>query len=373
MLQPPPDLLQQVWPEVDDWLTLQLQEGSNGVEKTQTAKGTLRLFQYLRGVLLQDSVLLRKRWPSLAVWQNAVFNQPEYLQYAANLEKAMADAVQNDPANIRLEAAMPDLSGKIDGHHNATLARLTGIEHYMKTSLPSLDDLSVIAQQLQQIKRAMEGGLRFAAFSPNHTTAGPQAPPSPPFAITALARDGQTTTAADIAAAQADVGGNAAGATANAASAAAVVVDGEQQSTYVRSSLVANGGDRSVATVAAVGSGSALQREYTRMLGASETATVHDLWREWTVGQLGRSSVETMDGRHGPGKWCGSAGERKFYDRRARIIKAVRAHPLYVPDTPLPAVRQLEAQRGSRSLHALAEELLVQRGGKSGGGKGRCT
>jgi hypothetical protein len=68
---PPDELLSLIWPELD------VQKSRFGPQADQinglTATGLIGLLFYLREVILQDSVALRQRFPSNAVWTHPVF------------------------------------------------------------------------------------------------------------------------------------------------------------------------------------------------------------------------------------------------------------------------------------------------------------
>ncbi|KMS94603.1 hypothetical protein BVRB_017120 [Beta vulgaris subsp. vulgaris] len=50
--------------------------------------------------------------------------------------------------------------------------------------------------------------------------------------------------------------------------------------------------------------------------------TVVDLWREWTVGLGGGPSVQFLESNNGT-KWCEGKSERRFFNRRKRIVDAI--------------------------------------------------
>lgn len=54
-------------------------------------------------------------------------------------------------------------------------------------------------------------------------------------------------------------------------------------------------------------------------------STVADLWREWTIGTMGRSVISEYESGRGPvWKLHGGDAERKYYARRKVIIERVR-------------------------------------------------
>ncbi|KAF4027846.1 Transcriptional activator of glycolytic enzyme [Phytophthora infestans] len=50
--------------------------------------------------------------------------------------------------------------------------------------------------------------------------------------------------------------------------------------------------------------------------------SVHDLWKEWSVGLNGGPAVSVLEEKYGT-KWCNS-DERRFFNRRRRVITLVK-------------------------------------------------
>jgi hypothetical protein len=86
---PPPALEQAVWPFVDEWLAWFDASANGGAdddghvknEKSEdeadrldlAAQGFLRLLKQLRIILLQDSVIMRREFPTHLIWTDPVF------------------------------------------------------------------------------------------------------------------------------------------------------------------------------------------------------------------------------------------------------------------------------------------------------------
>ena len=107
---PPDELLSMIWPELDSW------KGRFGPQGGQVhdlaAMGMTDLLFYLREVILQDSVVLRKRFPGNPVWNHAMFQHPAYSEFAERMEGAV-ELVDNEerPTKLTLLAqAMPELA-----------------------------------------------------------------------------------------------------------------------------------------------------------------------------------------------------------------------------------------------------------------------
>ncbi|KAM4067426.1 centromere DNA-binding protein complex CBF3 subunit [Hirsutella rhossiliensis] len=80
---PPEVLLSMIWPEPDSW------RGRFGPgteqENDLAAMGSTNLIFYLREVVLQDSVVLMKKYPGSPVWNHPVFRHPAYAPFAHQL------------------------------------------------------------------------------------------------------------------------------------------------------------------------------------------------------------------------------------------------------------------------------------------------
>ena len=83
-ITPPDALLSTIWPELDKW------KGRFGPQPHQindlAAAGVTNLLFYLREVILQDSVALRKMFPSHPVWSHPIFQHKAYKAFARELE-----------------------------------------------------------------------------------------------------------------------------------------------------------------------------------------------------------------------------------------------------------------------------------------------
>ncbi|KAK9471565.1 transcriptional activator of glycolytic enzymes-domain-containing protein [Dipodascopsis tothii] len=78
MFDPPDDLLAEIFPWVDDWLE---REGQPAPELELSAFRTLRLLKLLRRFIIQDAVLLRRKFPSHPVFNHDIFRSQDYRTY----------------------------------------------------------------------------------------------------------------------------------------------------------------------------------------------------------------------------------------------------------------------------------------------------
>jgi Centromere DNA-binding protein complex CBF3 subunit, domain 2 len=105
---PSEELARQVWPQIDGWLR-QFDEGTN--EPDLAGQGFLKLLKHLRGILLQHSVLLRRRFLCHAIWGDPLFATPEYAEFAERLVTGLIDG--EEPHLIQVERANLLVAGEL--------------------------------------------------------------------------------------------------------------------------------------------------------------------------------------------------------------------------------------------------------------------
>ena len=96
----------QIWPETDVWLqrmeAYHPDRTDNEVVRLDLAgSGFLRLLRTLRVVLLQDSVILRQRFPLHPLWTDPLFNSEEYRRFAARVEDSLVDVIMPDELTMQ--------------------------------------------------------------------------------------------------------------------------------------------------------------------------------------------------------------------------------------------------------------------------------
>jgi hypothetical protein len=127
--------------------------------------GFLRLLCTLRVVLLQDSVLLRQRFPSHPLWTDPLFNSEEYRRFTARVEDSLVDVVTPDELTMQKYWPAHDAVAKL--RHEAAISEI-------KTS--ARDSVSKIVRSITDRLDKME---RSSAAS--HTP--PIPPPVPPAPV----------------------------------------------------------------------------------------------------------------------------------------------------------------------------------------------
>jgi hypothetical protein len=76
--------------------------------------GFLRLLRALRVVLLQDSVILRQRFPLHPLWVDPLFDSEEYRRFAARVEASLVDVVNPRRTNDAEVLAGPRRCGETE-------------------------------------------------------------------------------------------------------------------------------------------------------------------------------------------------------------------------------------------------------------------
>jgi hypothetical protein len=71
----------------------------------------LKLLKHLRGILLQHSVLLRRRFLCHAIWGDPLFATPEYAEFAERLVTGLIDG--EEPHLIQIERANLLVAGEL--------------------------------------------------------------------------------------------------------------------------------------------------------------------------------------------------------------------------------------------------------------------
>ena len=89
---PPPELVAMVWPQLDTWIAKFSEPAVSGVDENLAAGAWLELMQWLRVVLLQDAVFLRKLFPSHPIFKDPLFSTPYFEDFAATVIRIDVEA-----------------------------------------------------------------------------------------------------------------------------------------------------------------------------------------------------------------------------------------------------------------------------------------
>jgi hypothetical protein len=121
---PPQSLEQTVWPFVDEWLAW-FDAEANGAgdddhvksedeadRQDLAAQGFLRLLKQLRIILLQDSVIMRREFPTHPIWTDPVFRRDDHQAFTRDVE----------PEEVQIRKTLPAIAEHISVLHQS-LAR----------------------------------------------------------------------------------------------------------------------------------------------------------------------------------------------------------------------------------------------------------
>jgi len=146
-----------IWPELDAW------KGCFGPQPHQkndlAAMGVTNLLFYLREVVLQDSVVLRKMFPSNLVWNHPVFQHEAYKSFAQKVKASQQEEESPSQLSI-LYRAMPFLAEHLKAAEAQNEQRARKLE--------ALLDSMAESQQAQssQLQLLTSGGLTFRLEAP---------------------------------------------------------------------------------------------------------------------------------------------------------------------------------------------------------------
>jgi hypothetical protein len=164
---PSDKLLSMIWPELDSW------NGRFGPQAGQVndlaAAGLASLLHYLREVILQDSVILRRLFPSHPVWNHPVFQHTAYTAFAKEVEANHQDAEAEGPNQLSMfYQAMPQLADQLA----ALEARNEQSVRELKTSIEGIAQSQ--STQLRQLHLLTSGRLTFRLDAPQLLQSLPQ-------------------------------------------------------------------------------------------------------------------------------------------------------------------------------------------------------
>lgn len=132
----PEKLLNLVFPETKVWL--QRYNAQDDCEQTMCLGGFLRLLQQLRSVFIQDSVMLRKKYPDHFVFQHQLFSTQAYVQYEHLFCSTLAE--QPSPADLTIRMAMPLMEEKVTSGFASVIQGIDHLRNQMRvvTKITSL-------------------------------------------------------------------------------------------------------------------------------------------------------------------------------------------------------------------------------------------
>ena len=292
--EPSEELARQVWPQIDGWLR-QFDEGTN--EPDLAGQGFLKLLKRLRNVFLQDSVLLRRRFPQHAIWGDSLFATPEYAEFAERVLIGLNEG--EEPHLTQIERATPLVANELQTLGRTVVSAEASIRlditRQQRSITATLEELRGQRQMVESLGRGVNRRLYINDWSHERIQEAESRLEAAGLALPAIAG----------------------------------------------SDLDPRG---TVALPEPLSAGAAEPAEPPVYKMVRTHATVTDLWQEWSVGWAGRPSVQFLDDTWGH-RWR-RGNEVSFYSRRRLIIGEIR---------------RLAQQGGRLSLAAAAEALETRR------------
>lgn len=314
---PPPALQSQIWPQLDAW------RGRFGPANNQihdlAATGLVQLLEYLREVILQDSVILSRLFPQHPIWARPVFQSSEYKAFAASMSVFTQE--DSSPSEIvRIFQALPVVAERLHalGVHQAHQGR-----QYTKAqaSLELRDEK--LTQQLQEVFKILSSGLVFRgsgagiATAPNtgESNAGQQSlppegteeplqmpPPRPPSHLPPSP----------------------------------------------------GGAPAPLGPVALIPPQHCMSRA---------VRSIRALWQEWNVGVDGGPAIRTLDAQWGPSWRSKRHKETQWYSLRQEVMREIahRAQSQRIAEEAAMCQLEQEQQQSQRSLDAFCKHLRQAR------------
>ncbi|KJZ70672.1 hypothetical protein HIM_09945 [Hirsutella minnesotensis 3608] len=140
---PPEVLLSMIWPELDHWRG-RLGPGTKQ-ENDLAAMGSTNLLFYLREVVLQDSVVLMKKYPGSPVWNHPVFRHPAYAPFAQQLSDFILEEERPNQLAILVQA-MPVLADYLESIDARDEARTVQLKAELTDQLRATEERLAVAQ-----------------------------------------------------------------------------------------------------------------------------------------------------------------------------------------------------------------------------------
>lgn len=160
-VKPPHALLRRILPDLDTWKEVH-DTASLAVEPNKAAGAFLELLSWLREVLLQDAVFLRKHYPQHPIFRDPVFKSREFAAFAAQVEDACRTA-EEDSYVATLDRAIPAVAEKLRSLQSQQLAMNLAVDRmfYQLTM-----DLNKVSKQISDLSKVSYT----VTISPGHST-----------------------------------------------------------------------------------------------------------------------------------------------------------------------------------------------------------
>jgi hypothetical protein len=285
------------------------------------AMGLTNLLFYLREVILQDSVFLRRQFPENAIWAHPVFQHPAYQVFAQQIEANIHTGENSGQLSILSQAlpAVVDILQAIEARRAQQEASLKQLTTEIQAVVNKMNKAQAV--QIEQLQQFISGGMIFRLEASPAVPAAAAVPvvrqllPAPPQGINIC----PSTTAL------------------------LAVLPGQQDQQDQQED-------------------SAIPPQY-RMSRAVKT--VDRLWYEWTIGFTGSPSIQALDRKWGCRWRAGRRSELQWYSLRQEVIKEIQriAQAQRIGDEAAMWQVNLQQQKMGCSLDQLCKRLRAGRKG----------
>jgi hypothetical protein len=312
---PPDELLSQIWPELDIWRDRfgPLQGQVNDL----AAMGLTSLLFYLREVILQDSVVLRRQFPDNAIWMHPVFQHPAYAPFAQQVEASIYEGEGPNQLSQLLQAVpmVVDILQSIEARRAQQEVSSRQYATEIHAAIQTINTAQV--EQARQLQQLLSGGMTFRLVA---SSTAPPVPPAPRQLLPA----GPVLPA----------------------------VESSYQPGHQPGQQDQQDQQHSVIPV-------------YRM--SRTVKTVDRLWHEWTIGFTGSPSIQALDRQWGCRWRAGRRSELQWYSLRQEIIRQIQriAQAQRIGDEAAMWQVNLQQQRMGCSLDQLCKRLRAGRRGKA--------
>jgi hypothetical protein len=298
---PPASLLAMIWPKLDAW------RDRFGLQPDQindlAAMGLTNLLFYLREVILQDSVFLKRQFPRSPVWNHPVFQHKDYTLFEQQVLLLIDEGER--PSQLALLAqAMPVLADYLKAIDARNEVRIADVLKEVRTAREQL-----VQGQVTHASHVL--GVLSAGFTV-------ELKPTTPASASAITLGSQSPTPTSTPA--------------------------------------------PTPTPTPVAPAPSEPPQY-RM--CRTTKTVEELWREWTVGLQGEPAITALDSRWGSQWRAGRQSELQWYSLRLEVIKEIRrlAQSRRTSEEAAMRALDLQQQQSGHSIDQLCK--LLRRGRKA--------
>lgn len=142
-LRPPQSLCRKIFPDLEYWKG---EYAAGRTEKSLSAESLFDLFEFLRIVFLQDSVILRQKLQH-QIFDSSIFHDPEFIDYERRLLSTIGGIVE-DPTETRVNDVIPDVMDLIRSFTQETSNGFKRIEALLKENHKRTEENSIFISSM---------------------------------------------------------------------------------------------------------------------------------------------------------------------------------------------------------------------------------